>query len=705
MEASQTGNANFNAATPVQQSFTVVNNTVVRQNQTISFGTLPYRTFTSPPFELAATSTSGLPVSYRVVSGPVTIVGNLVTITGIGSVSIEASQSGNDQFNAATPVVRSFTVGRASQTLTFPTPTAKVFGDAPFALAATASSGLAVAYRVVSGPATVSGNMVTLTGIGTVSIEASQPGNINFSPAASLVRSFTVTSPVVVKQNQSITFPAIAARTFGEAPFALTATATSGLSISYRIVSGPATVSGNTITLTGTGLVTVEANQDGNGQFNAAPPATQSFAVAKAVQTISFAALANRVFGDAPFAISASASSALPVTFSIISGPAAISGNTITLTGAGTVTIRAAQDGNANYEAAQPVTQSFTVAKASQVITFAPVSGKVFGEAPFALNASATSGLAVSFRVVSGPATINGAIVTLTGTGTVMIEALQAGNDNYQPAPAVTQSIAVAAAPKLNQSITFGTLANRTFGEAPFTISASASSGLAVSFRIVSGPATISGSQVTLTGAGTVVVEASQTGNTNFNAATPVQQSFTVAKASQAITFNALPNRTLGEAPFTVTATATSGLSVSFRVVSGPATIAGNVVTLSGLGEVVIEAAQGGNTNFNAALPVSRSFLVQAAPRQSQTITFPAMAARTFGDAPFALAATASSGLPVSYQVISGPGTISGNTVTLTGAGTITMEATQGGNSSFNPATPVQQTVVVAKATQIITFA
>lgn len=84
---------------------------------------------------------------------------------------------------------------------------------------------------------------------------------------------------------------------------------------------------------------------------------------------------------------------------------------------------------------------------------------------------------------------------------------------------------------KLNQTITFGALPNKTFGDAPFAVSASASSGLAVAFSIVSGPATITGNLVTLTGHGHVVVRASQAGNSTYNAAPNVDRAFDVAAA------------------------------------------------------------------------------------------------------------------------------------------------------------------------------
>jgi hypothetical protein len=118
------------------------------------------------------------------------------------------------------------------------------------------------------------------------------------------------------------------------------------------------------------------------------------------------------------------------------------------------------------------------------------------------------------------------------------------------------------------------------------------------------------GNTVTLTGAGNVTIQASQAGNATYAAATPVSQSFTVAQASQTINFPAIPNHMTTDAPFTLNATASSGLAVSYSVTSGPATISGNTVTLTGAGTVVIQASQAGNTNYSAATPVSQSFVV-----------------------------------------------------------------------------------------------
>jgi len=79
-------------------------------------------------------------------------------------------------------------------------------------------------------------------------------------------------------------------------------------------------------------------------------------------QAISFPQIANHLTGDAPFNIEASATSGLPVTFEILSGPASINGNTITLTGQpGEVTVKATQPGNATFNPATPVVNKFMV--------------------------------------------------------------------------------------------------------------------------------------------------------------------------------------------------------------------------------------------------------------------------------------------------------------------------------------------------------
>jgi hypothetical protein len=162
---------------------------------------------------------------------------------------------------------------------------------------------------------------------------------------------------------------------------------------------------------------------------------------------------------------------------------------------------------------------------------------------------------------------------------------------------------------KLDQTITFGPLPDRTFGDAPFTVSATATSGLAVSFN-ASGQCAVAGSTLTLTGVGSCTITASQAGDATHNAAPPVGQTFSIRKGSQTIVFGPLPVQPIDDPPFPITATASSGLVVSFSA-SGQCTVSGNIVTLTGIGSCTITASQSGDTEHNAALPVSQMFVVK----------------------------------------------------------------------------------------------
>jgi len=80
-----------------------------------------------------------------------------------------------------------------------------------------------------------------------------------------------------------------------------------------------------------------------------------TFNVGQGSQTLDFDTFADTVYGVAPFTLVASASSGLPVIFSVVSGPASVSSNTLSITGAGPVTVRVSQPGTADYTAATPI--------------------------------------------------------------------------------------------------------------------------------------------------------------------------------------------------------------------------------------------------------------------------------------------------------------------------------------------------------------
>jgi hypothetical protein len=164
---------------------------------------------------------------------------------------------------------------------------------------------------------------------------------------------------------------------------------------------------------------------------------------------------------------------------------------------------------------------------------------------------------------------------------------------------------------KHSQTITFAGLPDRTIVDPPFGITATASSGLEVTFS-ASGACSVAGSQVTLTGVGSCTITGQQAGDAVFLAATPVSRTFAVTKGSQTITFAPLADRTVGDPPFIITATASSGLAVVFNA-SGACTVAGSLVTLTGVGSCTITASQPGEATYNPAAPVGQTFAVRPA--------------------------------------------------------------------------------------------
>ena len=181
-------------------------------------------------------------------------------------------------------------------------------------------------------------------------------------------------------------------------------------------------VSGSTVSFLAPGTCTVFANQGGNGSYSAAPQVSQSFAVAPGPQSITFTTSppSGAYVGGPTYTVAANASSGLAVTLSSGSpSVCGVSGSTVSFTGSGTCVVRANQAGNANYQPAPQVQQSFTVVPppSAQTITFtssAPGSAVYLGP-NYNVTATASSGLPVSFTV-SGTC-------TLSGSSTVVVAA------------------------------------------------------------------------------------------------------------------------------------------------------------------------------------------------------------------------------------------------------------------------------------------
>jgi hypothetical protein len=436
--ASQSGNSNYNAATAVDRSLTVV-----KQSQTITFNAIPDKVIGDPDFNIGATVSSGLPLSYTSSNPAVAIiVGAKIRILAAGNTTITVLQAGNATYDPAPNRSRNLTVYKLQQTITFNTIPNKVISDPDFDIGATVSSGLLLSY-VSSNPevATFVGEKIHILAAGNTTITVSQYGSEVYDPAPDVTQNVTVS-----KLQQTITFNTIPNKVIGDPDFDIGAIASSGLPLSYTS-SNPAVaiIVGAKIRILAAGNTTITVSQVGNATYIPAPNVSQNLTVSKLQQTITFNAFANKVFGDPDFEIGAIASSGLAPTY-ISSDPsiASIVGTKVHILNAGTVNITAVQPGNSTYDVAPNMVRSLTINKAQQTISFSEIGFKNYNDPDFTLSATSSAGLPVSYKSANtNIATVSGNQIHIVSEGSVLITATQPGNANYNAAPDVNRELVV----------------------------------------------------------------------------------------------------------------------------------------------------------------------------------------------------------------------------------------------------------------------
>jgi hypothetical protein len=548
---------------------------------------------------------------------------------------------------------------------------------------------------------------------------------------------------VTPKAPQTITFANPGTQNFGTSP-TLTATSSSTLPVTFTSsTTSVATItSGGVLTFVATGTATINADQAGDSSHLAAPTVSQSFTVAAVVPGAPTIGTATAGVTQASVSFSAPA----------FTGGASITGYTVTsnpggLTGTGTaspITVTGLTNGTAYTFTVTATNSAGTGAASSASNSVTPNPGPTVVSVAVPTNGSYKSGTNLDFVVTfDKSATITGTprIALVIGTTTVQanyvssptaatalfrytvldgqndtdgiaVGALTLNGGTIRGASGVDATLTLNSVGSTTNvlvdttalTITSAATASGTYGAAltPYNITASktvasySATGLPGGVTVNTGTGAISG---TPTAAGSFSVTLGATdlaGNAGSKTLT-----LTVAQASQTVSFAAIGSVTVGS-PVALSASASSGLPVTFSVVSGSAAVSGSTLTVNDSGSVVVRATQAGNSNYNAA---SADQTVSGAAKLAQTITFAALPDRRVGDVPFALTATASSGLPVSFAIASGPALLNGATLTLGGtSGTVTVSASQPGNATYNAAPDVVRTFTVVPAGPLIFF-
>jgi Carbohydrate binding domain len=629
---------------------------------------------------LNASASSGLVIEYSSSTLDVCqVAGNEASFSSTGTCSITARQGGNSGYTAAVPVTQTFKVF-APQSITVTAPATQILGAPPVSIAATSTSGLAVTLSSSTQQVCiVSGSAVSLVSAGECTIVASQAGNSTYAAAQPVSLSFAVLAP------QIINFGSLPLAATGGLPVQLVATASSALPVAFTSTSRTVcTVSGNAVTLLSAGTCSIVASQAGDALHAAAPTVTQSFTVVPNL-------LSN----------GGMETTASPWLFSVASDGVAQA--TSKLDTSSFVDGKSALDVDVLHAAATSYNIDLEQAHLSLVpgatynVQFwakADVGHSVQVEMQGGAPAYPVYGLYQTARVGTAWAlysyTFTAPIVT-TGISDARLEfhfGASAGD-------VWIDDVQLFGSAGIPQTITFPNPGAMVFGSAAVTLKASSTSGLAVAYASNT-PATCSvfGAQATPVVSGTCSITASQAGNSAYQAAASVSQTFPISPASQAITFTAIPNQIYGVAPFAVTASASSGLAVTLASSSSSVcTLSGSTVSIVGAGICALTATQPGNGNYASAAPVSQTFTVASL---AQTLTFAPIQTQAPGALPFTATATSSSGLPVAITSQS-PAvcTVSAGQVSLVTSGTCTLTASQAGNSGYAAAAPAVQSFAV----------
>ena len=354
------------------------------------------------------------------------------------------------------------------------------------------------------------------------------------------------------------------------------------------------------------GSVTIRAKQAGDANVAPSSDEVLRLNVARKNQQLSVDALPALRYGDGLQSLNGHSTSGLPVEYAILAGPGNLIGrDTLQITGAGVIVIRARQVGDGTYNPAPDLTFEVPVAARLQAIDFPAPPDATYGD-KVQLAAASSSGLAISFQVVSGPAVLSGSSLSPTGIGVVVVRATQKGDEGTIAAQAVERSFAVLPRALNVAAVT----ASRVFGvgNPPLLLSyAGFAPGEGAEVFTAAPTVSTDANASSPPGDYTIVVSGGVAANYTI---TRSNGKLTILKAPQTISFPAIPDQTVGNLPLQLAVSADSGRVPDLVLVSGPATLSGNSLTLNGVGRVVIRASLPGNANYEAAAEVERAFSI-----------------------------------------------------------------------------------------------
>jgi uncharacterized protein YjbI with pentapeptide repeats len=483
---------------------------------------------------------------------------------------------------------------------------AKKINDVPFTLTdpTSNSSGSFTYISSDTSVATISGNTVTIVGVGTSTIIAVQSSTTTHATG-------NITSNLVVEPNlitTTISATSSYVKTCGDASFNLNATTNNTETPIIYSSSDTSVVTVNSsgqVTIIGAGSATITLSQTETASYFSGS-ANVSITVNKITTIINATSSYTKTYGDASFnlnAISNNTETSITYSSSNTSVATVNSSGQVTIIAAGSATITLSQTATTNYNSGT-ANVSITVNKITTAISATSSYTKTYGDASFNLNAT-TNNTETSITYSSSNtsvATVNlSGRVTIVGAGSATITLSQTATTNYTLGSS-TVSITVN---KITTAINTISSYTKSFGDASFNLNATTNNTetpITYSSSNTSVATVNSTGQVSIVGLGSATITLSQTSTTNYTLGSSTV-SIAVNKATTTISAISSYTKTYGDASFNLNPTSNNtetSITYSSDNTSVVTVNSSGEVTIVGAGLATMTLSQTETTNYNS---------------------------------------------------------------------------------------------------------
>jgi RHS repeat-associated protein len=657
---------------------------------------------------------------------------------GVGSYSITGTYSGDGNYNGISLSSTTETIGAASQTISFTAPSSPVtYGVSPIVLSASASSGLGVSFSWSSGPCSVSGNTLTFTGAGTCVVAANQAGNSNYNAAPQVTQSVVVNDAVTVSQVSSNTNPT----TSGQSVTFSSLVNTGGVTPTgtVRFEDGGGSVGTGTVsTVSTTNLMPNSSNLGVAWGPNAGSFTPSGYADPFGGTTAGI--LTNTAANDSYISVvQGGLTASTTYTFSVwLKVP---SGTLNTYLFIWDPSWAWGTNTNCAVTASWSRCILTTSSQADTSLRFVIGGGNTIENgvslemADVQVEASASAGPYIATG--ASPQAGEGGVATFStsslAAGAHSITAVYGGdsNDSGSTSSVLNQMVSSTAGGSL-PTTGLGTVSYQKT-TTPYICGQYSVAGTQYEFSNFTFTPTAGGAPVPLSGNPIYYMTASGAGCPPLGWQAPSPVIFQGPNLQVYVTESGSGNspsistsiNTLTLAP-PYSGTMVYGTSLTFTAKQWNPSATGSITFFSGTTSLATVALVNGTASYtlttqlnasttpysisatynssNGYATVSSPATAETVTQAPQSITFTSPSSATYGSGPITLSATGgASGNPVTFSLSSGPGSLSGNQLTISGAGTITVIANQAGNTNYSAATATTQSITVSKAALTIT--